>query len=341
MKYLLGVLAGGSLLAGPVHAQDFVELAPSSAWAMNYDDDSCALQREFGVGENQVYLELRQFGPETSLQVVVAAKNYRTRRWNFELTFGPGFDEPLDIEALNLSLNEGYKGKLFSFEASRTGPGSELVRDAFLTSSSIFTAEEKAILTEGFGLGPETQRSRRFWSDEDNVELLNRFRTVFERSAALENYLQSFESGVESLSFHDAFDQDFTLHTGKLRAPMEAMRTCLDELLTHWGIDAEAHKSLTREVIPENRQDVLRIMQRDYPGEMLTEGRPADLRVRMDVSAEGEPTACHLQTGFSDESFERTACQNLMRVARFLPALDAEGEPIASYHQFHVMYRIQ
>jgi len=148
------------------------------------------------------------------------------------------------------------------------------------------------------------------------------------------------EASITAFRIARAFERDLVLATGSLDKPMQAMRTCLDELLTHWGIDVEAHHTLSREVIPRRRAWLIKRVQERYPDDMLSEGRSGIVRVRLMVDEEGQPSECVLQAPTQDESFRRHTCDTLMRYARFDPALTAEGHPIASYWAVGVTYKI-
>ena len=45
-----------------------------------------------------------------------------------------------------------------------------------------------------------------------------------------------------------------------------------------------------------------------------------------------------MQSPINDEAFERIACGNMMRHANFSPALDRQGQPIASVYQTAILY---
>jgi len=53
------------------------QMAPASPWSIDYAQDSCALRRSFAAGSNQMFLELRQFGPSASFEVTVASSTFR------------------------------------------------------------------------------------------------------------------------------------------------------------------------------------------------------------------------------------------------------------------------
>jgi outer membrane biosynthesis protein TonB len=149
---------------------------------------------------------------------------------------------------------------------------------------------------------------------------------------------QAYEQAT-GISIAGPFDRDVTLKTGSLGAPFKAMRECIDELLTHWGIDAAAHKTLSRTAQPRNMRALAAAVQSDYPGTALRAGMPAILRVRLAIDAAGSVTVCRMQLQYAEPEFERAACQNLKR-ARFDPALDKDGMPIASYWTTAIYYSI-
>ncbi|WP_176141484.1 energy transducer TonB [Sphingopyxis flava] len=127
------------------------------------------------------------------------------------------------------------------------------------------------------------------------------------------------------------------LRTGPMKASFAAMNECTDELLTHWGIDAERHKMRLRSAIPA-RSPSTWLRAGDYPSAMLQKGMPGLVEFRLDVGADGFPTACHIQQSTHPEGFDRTVCDRLMKRARFEPALDRDGKPMASYYRDSVRF---
>jgi hypothetical protein len=148
------------------------------------------------------------------------------------------------------------------------------------------------------------------------------------------------EAEISALVVADSFERELRLETGPMHAPMEAMRACLDDLLLHWGIDAEAHRSLSRAVAPKDIQSWARELQEAYPRRMVRDAKSAYVRVRLIVGPDGRPASCHLQMQVPHPDFSETACNGLMRHARFEPALDAQGRAIASYYTTAIIYRI-
>ncbi len=139
------------------------------------------------------------------------------------------------------------------------------------------------------------------------------------------------EAAVEWIWFDLPFKESIILETGSLGKPFEAMRTCTDELMTHWGIDVEKHKNRTRFVKPLSNPGTW-IKSSDYPSKMLNRGAQAIIQFRLSVDASGKATDCHIQEATRDKEFDSAACKALMKRAEFQPALDADGKPMASYY---------
>lgn len=122
----------------------------------------------------------------------------------------------------------------------------------------------------------------------------------------------------------------FILETGSLGPPLAALRKCTDELLDHWGIDVAKHASLSRRVTPKNNPGKW-MTPRDYPMQMALQGKRAIVQFRLVIDAVGVPSSCHIQQSTRPKAFDDAVCAAIMRNARFEPALDAEGKPLASY----------
>ncbi|WP_052769024.1 energy transducer TonB [Aurantiacibacter marinus] len=148
------------------------------------------------------------------------------------------------------------------------------------------------------------------------------------------------EALINAISITGAFEQPVSLQSGSLGAPMQVMRGCLDDLVASWGIDLEAHRTLSRPVQPRGyRRWVQRIVE-DYPSAALQRSEQAALQVRLIVNLEGRVEECVAQSEVGDPVFVETACRSLTRNARFDPALDAEGNPIKSYWTTSILYAL-
>jgi len=129
------------------------------------------------------------------------------------------------------------------------------------------------------------------------------------------------------------------LETGSMRAPSAALDTCIDNLLISWGVDVEKHKTLSQNAKPLQSPGKW-IVSSDYPLDMLSAGQPALVNFRLSIGANGVPTACYIQSTTRPKEFDNAVCKSVMRRARFSPAIDAQGQPLASYYQNSVYFRL-
>jgi TonB family protein len=138
------------------------------------------------------------------------------------------------------------------------------------------------------------------------------------------------ESAATFIEVSKAVRRPFVLETGSLAGPLAALRKCTDELLGHWGIDVAKHAKLMRPVSPKSDPRDW-VKPRDYPPAMIMDGKRAIVHFRLNVGADGKPTACHIQQSTRPKAFDDAVCRAIMRNAEFDPALDAGGAPLASY----------
>jgi len=145
-------------------------------------------------------------------------------------------------------------------------------------------------------------------------------------------------AAIDSITLLGAFGRDLTLRFGKLDKPMQALQGCVDELMSHWDIDVEAHKTLTRPARPINLAEVPRMM--DYPPRMIRESMPGLVNVRLAIDETGGITSCHIQMPLSDPAFAESSCADIQHALDFDPALDKDGKPIASYWITRVVFTL-
>lgn len=81
MKHFVGFLAAVMALAAmPVAPAAADELEPSGDWSLDYADDSCALRRTFGKGEDRVWLEIMQLAPWYPPRITIAGTDFGKKR---------------------------------------------------------------------------------------------------------------------------------------------------------------------------------------------------------------------------------------------------------------------
>lgn len=129
------------------------------------------------------------------------------------------------------------------------------------------------------------------------------------------------------------------LSLGRMDDPVKALNACTEELMTHWGIDLEKHRTRTRVVTPRTPPSSW-ISPTDYPSAQLSNGTQGLINFRLGVDETGKPTSCTIQQATQPAGFDKVVCREMLRNARFSPALDAAGKPMASYWRSTVRFAI-
>jgi protein TonB len=78
----------------------------------------------------------------------------------------------------------------------------------------------------------------------------------------------------------------------------------------------------------------------DYPPSAVRAGIEGRTSFRLDIGANGKPTACSVVTSSGSDDLDRTACSRLMSRARFKPRLDAAGNPTVSTYTGGVTWKL-
>lgn len=127
------------------------------------------------------------------------------------------------------------------------------------------------------------------------------------------------------------------LATGSLGKPFAAMRSCTDALLKEWKLDPQVQNTLSRRAAPSNIMAMVRAIQAVYPMSMAAQGKQGRVNFRALVDPQGAGTSCSTMMSYNDPAFDTLACKVIQKT-RFDPALDKDGEPVASYYVETVIY---
>ena len=160
-----------------------------------------------------------------------------------------------------------------------------------------------------------------------------------EEAVVLRPISEDRQKAVRHLRLGKPLRKPVILETGSMRAPFAVLDKCIDNLLTSWGVDVEKHKTLSKQPKPLRSPDKW-LVSSDYPQKMLMADQPALVYFRLSIGTDGVPTACHIQATTRPKEFDNAVCKSVMRRARFSPALDATGQPLVSYYQNNVYFRL-
>ncbi len=78
----------------------------------------------------------------------------------------------------------------------------------------------------------------------------------------------------------------------------------------------------------------------DYPSRALREERAGVTGFRVTVSPEGRATGCTVTSSSGSPDLDEATCSNVMRRARFNPAMDGEGQPTAGSYSGRIRWVI-
>lgn len=151
------------------------------------------------------------------------------------------------------------------------------------------------------------------------------FSAPYNRAAELE-----FAGGITAIELSEGLIEPIRLETGSLRGAFTVLQECADDLLRSWGLDMQQHQTMTRRAMPAGPAFEW------VPGGIVgfqdfAAFGGAQNPFRVMVSAEGRPTSCTAHWVSLDARQNEQICAGIMQNGSFTPALDAAGQPMASY----------
>jgi hypothetical protein len=145
-----------------------------------------------------------------------------------------------------------------------------------------------------------------------------------------------FDATVETIAVVPTRGRELVLQVGNMGPPLVAMRACVDDMFRTWGQDPEVQKALSRPAKP--LPSTVKNVQADYPKDMLLSGINAYVPIRLAVDGTGKATDCVVQAETIDKAFKQAVCEHL--AGEFKPAVDKDGQPVASIYSTSVIYRV-
>lgn len=281
-------------------AEEPLILQPTSKWQLDYADDSCRLARKFGEGEQTIFVIMDRYEPGDYFSLILS---------------GEPFDGAVSSGQADVRFGPAEE------EVERFFSGGDLGEDPALIFGSMLISQDNI----------EVQASSEAMKDgsKDITEAVGPEGLVSAAREEQVRFLQVDARGIDPVR----------LETGSLAKPMQALDTCMDELLTHWGIDVARHEKITRPATPSNNPGSW-VTHRDYPKDLLRKGAQGLVHFRLSVDEKGKVTDCHIQSSTRPEGFDMAVCEAITRRAEFDPALDADGRPMASYFINSVRFEI-
>ncbi len=143
---------------------------------------------------------------------------------------------------------------------------------------------------------------------------------------------------ISALSFGRPLKQEVILQTGPMDKPMTALNDCVLDLVARWGVDIDRHRTMRRTASPVTEPSTW-LRDADYPSAALSLGLPGIVDFRLMIDPAGKVISCHPQWT-TEPQFGRLVCALILKRARFEPAVDAAGQPVASFFASSVTFNI-
>ncbi|WP_390547292.1 energy transducer TonB [Qipengyuania sp. MTN3-11] len=304
-----------------------------AAWVIDYADDRCRIIRTFSRDGRKSVFYLESTSPNDGFRWLIAGD--AVRQFNegepFEIQFGPGFESMQGISAAGLSLGDygmAVRGTGFRFDAERT--------------ARIFAKLDEEDRERSIKANLETGE----WLESDAVAVRAALARIDPADPEPQDSPETSDviSGaqIEWIELNSPEGGRHRLETGNFGPVMQAMKTCIDDLVTSWGLDVTQVRNQTKSPEWLNQDRIVSRIVENYPSRAVLRGQQAEFKIRVIVEPDGDVESCTLTAlvGPEGDGFKSPACGEIRLWAKFAPAQGADGRPIKSFYQSTVRYVI-
>lgn len=219
--------------------------------------------------------------------------------------------------------------------------------DLALTGESLKRAGTTSKVKLGFGPGPGEREAMADLGTFGNKPLMmfggqrldNRSVTTDGPAQSWPSLTPAQEAAVSTLTVRFGGARNYRPELGSMAGPMAAMRTCITDLLKHWGYDPQEVAAQSRRATPIGNPGSW-VTTKDYPSKSVMMGHNGLLQFRLDIDEAGKVLGCHILARTRPDEFADIACRAITSRASFEPALDAAGKPTRGYYMNKVRFVI-
>ncbi|MEO0644020.1 MAG: energy transducer TonB [Pseudomonadota bacterium] len=313
MRYLFVIVCFVTLGLGlgPYTARSkTLALEPSSDWRLREYDDKCRISRTYGTGEDRLTLWVDKGGPGPSFNITLIGRPVRS-------PYGP---------TIGLTFSPGEEVRR-NYIKSKSSKGRPVIAMFGVQPVSLEPEQAAAVETEEKGEGTEEKVDLSVASVSDVVS---------------EDTLKARYTAVTSMDLKSGVIDPISLKMVDLLEMAEPLFACSQELaLRLEGRTLDGGDAKGKPSTPRDQKTWAKKIQANYPLHLLREGEEGSVGVRLTVNKAGRASFCEVISYSGPASFNDTACLLLLRHAVFNPALDAEGNPHASFYKTTVTYSIR
>lgn len=131
---------------------------------------------------------------------------------------------------------------------------------------------------------------------------------------------------------------DATMRWSGARKAFEALRACQDRIATEKGEDGPARRAYKRELEPVGNFGRW-ITNNDYPSWAKARGLEGITGFRLSVDPTGVVSGCEVIQSSGHPMLDELTCPLLLARAKFTPALDGSGKPVADTYSNRVRWQ--
>jgi TonB family protein len=146
-------------------------------------------------------------------------------------------------------------------------------------------------------------------------------------------------SAIETIAIRGAGLRPVLLRLGPMRDQFAFLQDCGRRLEFALSTTSRALEGEASPPEPIGHESWLQVS--DWPAYLQRAEMEGEITVRLTVSKTGRPASCSVLGSNKPQLFDDAVCLALMKRARFKPARDGEGEPIASYFATGVTFRFK
>lgn len=283
-----------------------IALQPSSAWVVDYADQSCRLIRTFGAADTSTKLVFESIAPGT-VAATVAGKPVAA----------------VSDAVVSGKLRSQYTAT-FRGESERTVDGAPAIR-----------WQNVPVIAFDDHDPPES-----LWAKPKHTPTSNSVRPPpidDNKRAALRAERDAILASSDAFEISRPGKSLLTLETGPLTDAVHALDECERNLMKDLGVDPDVQQRLARPAWTNKL--LVWITPNIYPQLALSLARESSVTVRLIIDPTGKVTNCTAITQFNAPEFKDAVCAVLAgRVLQ--PAELPDGTKVASYFANEIIFKI-
>lgn len=294
-------------------------LEPAGPWGIDYGANRCTLYRLFGSGRKIARLSFEQTAPLRSMSVYIggSALPHGTSRDN-SLNFAPLGGVTLH-GGQSVITNKKENAVYFPHLLQRGEFGLISDEAAIALARSLPNVRGVGWWIPGYKPHP-LKWDEQDWQRQSQAVIEAEGRAFSERAAK-----------VDSIQVNTIGSKPVTLHTGSLKAPLNALEKCARDSLKDWGVDPLVEDRVA--IGPHPASDETQVVRpEDYPKKALDAGMESSLDLWLNIDARGQLSSCRVISTFASPDINDRMCKLIKDRQTFVAAKATDGSSVASFY---------